>query len=164
LLCSVKVLPCSPARTLTVGFLDLRYLYRTTLAFRRAQTTDPESGYSLNAPATVLRQSLARRTGHADPADPIGELAAALRTLAEALDREQATSIITYNATVEPHARAGARRNDRRPRRPVRRPAHPAAVEVLAVLYRNAPELTNETLQAQVQAQLGISRDRLGGC
>jgi hypothetical protein len=39
----------------------------------------------------------------------------------------------------------------------------PAAVEVLVVLCRNAPELTYEALQAEVQAQLGIGRDRLGG-
>ena len=32
---------------------------------------------------------------------PIGELAAALRTLADALDREQANSAVTYTATVE---------------------------------------------------------------
>jgi hypothetical protein len=39
----------------------------------------------------------------------------------------------------------------------------PNAIEVLAVLCRNAPELIYEALQAQVQARLGISRDRLGG-
>jgi hypothetical protein len=36
---------------------------------------------------------------------PIGELAAALRTLADALDQEQATSTVTYSATVAPQAR-----------------------------------------------------------
>jgi hypothetical protein len=35
---------------------------------------------------------------------PIGELAAALRTLADALDREQAAGVITYTATVEAEA------------------------------------------------------------
>jgi hypothetical protein len=35
---------------------------------------------------------------------PIGELAAALRTLADALDQEQAISTVTYTATVEPQA------------------------------------------------------------
>jgi hypothetical protein len=39
----------------------------------------------------------------------------------------------------------------------------PAAVEVLVVLCRHAPEVTYEELQADVQAQLGISRARLGG-
>ncbi len=36
----------------------------------------------------------------------------------------------------------------------------PAAVDVLALLCRNAPQLTYEDLQAQAQAQLGISRAR----
>ena len=35
---------------------------------------------------------------------PIGELAAALRTLADALDRERASSAVTYTATVEADA------------------------------------------------------------
>jgi hypothetical protein len=35
---------------------------------------------------------------------PISELAAALRTLADALDQEQATSTVTYTATVAPLA------------------------------------------------------------
>jgi hypothetical protein len=39
----------------------------------------------------------------------------------------------------------------------------PAAVEVLALLCHNAPELTYEDLQAQAQAQLGISRAQVGG-
>jgi hypothetical protein len=39
----------------------------------------------------------------------------------------------------------------------------PAAVNVVELLCRNAPELTYEALQAEVQAQLGISRDQLGG-
>ena len=39
----------------------------------------------------------------------------------------------------------------------------PAAVEVLVVLFRQAPEVTYEQFQAAVQAQLGIGRDRLGG-
>jgi hypothetical protein len=41
-------------------------------------------------------------------------------------------------------------------------PADPAAG--LVVLCHSAPEPTNETLQTEVQAQLGISRIRLGGC
>jgi hypothetical protein len=95
---------------------------------------------------------------------PIGELAAALRTLADALDREQATSTVTYTATVEPHARGPAPGGmtailaDRFVAQ-----LTPAAVEVLVVLCRNAPELTYEALQAEIQAQLGIGRDRLGG-
>jgi hypothetical protein len=36
--------------------------------------------------------------------DPIGELAAALRTLADALDRGQASGAITYTSTVEADA------------------------------------------------------------
>ena len=39
---------------------------------------------------------------------PIGELAAALRVLADALDQEQATSTVTYTATVAPQARGPA--------------------------------------------------------
>jgi hypothetical protein len=40
---------------------------------------------------------------------PIGELAAALRTLADALDQEQAISTVTYTARWSP-GRAGRRR------------------------------------------------------
>jgi hypothetical protein len=39
----------------------------------------------------------------------------------------------------------------------------PAAVEVVAVLCRGAPVVTYEALQRDVQGQLGIGRDRLGG-
>jgi hypothetical protein len=39
---------------------------------------------------------------------PIGELAAALRTLADALDREQASGAVTYTATVEADAPGSA--------------------------------------------------------
>ena len=39
---------------------------------------------------------------------PVGELATALRTLADALDHEQATNSITYTAMVEPNARGPA--------------------------------------------------------
>jgi hypothetical protein len=39
----------------------------------------------------------------------------------------------------------------------------PAAVEALVILCRHAPEVTHEELQADVQAQLGIGRARLGG-
>ena len=95
---------------------------------------------------------------------PIGELAAALRTLADALDQEQATSTVTYTATVAPQARGPAPGGmtaslaDRFVAQ-----LTPAAVEVLVVLCRHAPEVTYEELQADVQAQLGISRARLGG-
>ena len=95
---------------------------------------------------------------------PIGELAAALRVLADALDQEQATSTVTYTATVAPQARGPAPGGmtaslaDRFVAQ-----LTPAAVEVLVVLCRHAPELTYEELQADVQAQLGISRARLGG-
>jgi hypothetical protein len=95
---------------------------------------------------------------------PIGELAAALRTLADALDHEQATSTVTYTATVDPHARGPAPGGmtailaDRFVGQ-----LTPAAVDVVALLCRNAPELTYEALQAEVQAHLGISRDQLGG-
>jgi hypothetical protein len=94
----------------------------------------------------------------------IGELAAALRTLADALDQEQATSTVTYTATVEPQARGPAPGGmtaslaDRFVAR-----LTPAAVEVLVVLCRHTPEVTYEALQANVQAHLGISRARLGG-
>jgi hypothetical protein len=95
---------------------------------------------------------------------PIGELATALRTLADALDHEQATSTITYSATVEPQARGPAPGGmtailaDRFVAQ-----LTPAAVNIVELLCRNAPELTYETLQGEVQAQLGISRDQLGG-
>ena len=95
---------------------------------------------------------------------PIGELAAALRTLADALDQEQATSTVTYTAAVEPQARGPAPGGitaslaDRFVAR-----LTPAAVEVLGVLCRHAPEVTYEELQAEVQTHLGISRARLGG-
>jgi hypothetical protein len=39
----------------------------------------------------------------------------------------------------------------------------PAAVDVLALLCHNAPQLTYEDLQAHVQAQLGIGRAQIGG-
>jgi hypothetical protein len=95
---------------------------------------------------------------------PIGELAAALRTLADALDQKQTTSTVTYAATLDPQARGPAPGGmtaslaDRFVAR-----LTPAAVEVLAVVCRHAPEVTYEALQAHVQAHLGISRDRLGG-
>ena len=95
---------------------------------------------------------------------PIGELAAALRTLADALDHEQATTAVTYTATVEPHARGPAPGGmsailaDRFVAQ-----LTPTAVDVVAVLCRSAPELTYEALQAEVQGQLGIGRDQLGG-
>jgi hypothetical protein len=40
---------------------------------------------------------------------PIGELAAALRTLADALDREQANGAMTYSAAVEADVSGPAR-------------------------------------------------------
>jgi hypothetical protein len=95
---------------------------------------------------------------------PIGELAAALRTFADALDHEQAKSAITYTATVEPQARGPAPGGmtamlaDRFVAQLTR-----AAVDVVALLCRSAPELTYEALQAKVHGQLGISRDQLGG-
>lgn len=64
---------------------------------------------------------------------PIGELAAALRTLADALDQEQATSTVTYTAAVEPQARGPA------------------------------PGGITASLADRFVAQLGIGRDRLGG-
>ena len=84
---------------------------------------------------------------------PIGELAAALRTLADALDQEHATSTVTYTATVAPQARGPAPGGitaslaDRCVAQ-----LTPAAVEVLVVLCRHAPEVTHEELQADVQA------------
>ena len=95
---------------------------------------------------------------------PISELAAALRTFADALDREQASGAVTYAAAIEA--------DDSRPApggmtaaladRFVAQLA-PAAVEVLALLCHNAPQLTYEDLQAQARAQLGISRAQIGG-
>jgi hypothetical protein len=95
---------------------------------------------------------------------PIGELAAALRTLADALDHEQATSTVTYTATLEPQARGpapGGMTAELADRFVAQ--LTPAAVDVLALLCRSAPELTYEQFQAEAQAQLGISRDRVGG-
>jgi len=95
---------------------------------------------------------------------PIGDLAAALRTLANALDQEQATSTVTYTATVTPQTRGPAPGGmtaslaDRFVAQ-----LTPAAVQVLLILCRHAPEVTYEELQADVQAQLGINRARLGG-
>jgi hypothetical protein len=95
---------------------------------------------------------------------PIGELAAALRTLADALDREQANGAMTYSAAVEadvsgpaPGGMTAALAD-----RFVAQLA-PAAVEVLALLCHNAPQVTYEDLQAQAQVQLGISRAQIGG-
>lgn len=53
---------------------------------------------------TVHRQRLTGRAGHAPLPGRIGELAAALRTLADAPGQEQATSTVTYTATVAPQA------------------------------------------------------------
>jgi hypothetical protein len=118
-------------------------------------------------PADADAEVLARRAERVTLTlhGPIGELPAALRTLADALDHEQATSTVTYTATAAPQARGfSAGRDDRQPRRPVSWPKlTPAAVEVLVVLCRHAPEVPYEALQADVQAQLGISRARLGG-
>jgi hypothetical protein len=95
---------------------------------------------------------------------PISELTAALRTLAAALDRERAGSAVTYTATVDPDGSGSA---------PGGMTAaladqfvaqlSPAAVDVLALLCHNAPQLTYEELQAQAQAQLGIGRAQIGG-
>jgi hypothetical protein len=95
---------------------------------------------------------------------PIRELAAALRTLADALDREQASGAVTYAAAVEADAPSPAPGGmtaalaDRFVAQ-----LSPAAVDVLALLCHNAPQLTYEDLQAQAQAQLGIGRAQIGG-
>jgi hypothetical protein len=39
----------------------------------------------------------------------------------------------------------------------------PSAVDVLALLCHNAPQLTYEDLQSQAQAELGIGRAQIGG-
>jgi hypothetical protein len=93
----------------------------------------------------------------------IADLAAALRTLADALDREQAGTI-TYTATLEADA-ADAAPGGMTAALADRFVAQltPAAVEVLAVLCRNAPEVTYEDLRAHAQAQLGVSRVQVGG-
>jgi hypothetical protein len=138
-------------------------LGRTEMLFPNRPTL--RRGYWTRAPPTLRRHRLADRTGHDHAARPIAELAAALRTLADALDHEQATSTVTYTATVEPHARGPAPGGmttvlaDRFVGQ-----LTPAAVDVVELLCRNAPELTYEALQAEVQARLGISRDQLGGC
>jgi hypothetical protein len=95
---------------------------------------------------------------------PIGELAAALRTLADALDREQASGAVTYAATVEagaPGPAPGGMTAALADRFVAQLSS--AAVDVLALLCHNAPQLTYEDLQTQAQAQLGISRAQIGG-
>jgi hypothetical protein len=65
------------------------------------------SGYCRHASPTVHCQRLSGRvtlTLHG----PIGELAAALRILADALDQEQVTRTVTYTAAVAPQARGPA--------------------------------------------------------
>jgi hypothetical protein len=95
---------------------------------------------------------------------PISELAAALRTLADALDREQASGAVTYTAAVEADESSPAPGGmtaalaDRFVAQ-----LSPAAVDVLELLCHNAPQLTYEELQAQAQAQRGISRAQIGG-
>jgi hypothetical protein len=95
---------------------------------------------------------------------PISELAAALRSLADALDREQASGAVTYGAAVEANESSPtpggmtAVLADRSVAQ-----LSPAAVDVLELLCHNAPQLTYKDLQAQAQAQLGISRTQIGG-
>jgi hypothetical protein len=96
---------------------------------------------------------------------PIGELAAALRTLADALDHEQATTAVTYTATVEPHARGPAPGGmsailaDRFVAQ-----LTPTAVDVVAVLCRSAPDLTYEALQLKSRASSASAVTSLVGC
>jgi hypothetical protein len=96
---------------------------------------------------------------------PMGGLAAALRTLAGALDREQASGAVTYAAAVEADAPGPAPGGmtaalaDRFVAQ-----LSPSAVDVLALLCHNAPQLTYEDLQSQAQAELGIGRAQIGGC
>jgi hypothetical protein len=95
---------------------------------------------------------------------PIGELAAALRTLADALDRERASGAVTYAAAVEadaPRPAPGGMTAALADRFVAQ--LSPAAVDVLALLCHNAPQLTYEGLQAQAQAHLGITRAQIGG-
>ena len=95
---------------------------------------------------------------------PISELAAALRTLADALDRERASGAVTYAAAAEADDSSPAPGGmtaalaDRFVAQLSR-----AAVDVLALLCHNAPQLTYEDLQAQAQAQFGIGRAQIGG-
>lgn len=94
---------------------------------------------------------------------PISELAAALRTLADALDREQASGAITYAVAVEEADDSSPAPGGMTATLADRFVAQlsPAAVDVLALLCHNAPQLTYEDLQAQ--AQLGIGRAQIGG-
>jgi hypothetical protein len=129
----------------------------TDLAARRRDT-----GRVHRQPSAVTASPIGRVT--LTLYGPIGELAAALRTLAAALDQEQATSAITYTATVEPQARGPAPGGmtaalaDRFVAQ-----LTPAAVDVVELLYRNTPELTYEALQAEAEGQLSVSRNQLGG-
>jgi hypothetical protein len=95
---------------------------------------------------------------------PIGELATALRTLADALDREQARSAVTYTATVEadgPGPAPGGMTPDLADRFVAQLSS--AAVDVLALLCHNAPQLTYEDLQAQAQANSASAVPRSAG-
>jgi hypothetical protein len=84
--------------------------------------------------------------------------------LADALDREQASGTVTYAAAAEADDSSPAPGGmtaalaDRFVAQLSR-----AAVDVLAPLCHNAPQLTYEDLQAQAQAQLGIGRPQIGG-
>jgi hypothetical protein len=95
---------------------------------------------------------------------PVSDLAAALRTLADALDREQASGAVTYAAAVEadePSPAPGGMTAALADRFVAQLSS--AAIDVLALLCHNAPQLTYEDLQAQAQAHLGISRAQIGG-
>ena len=94
---------------------------------------------------------------------PIGELASALRTLADALDQEQATSTVTYTHGCTSGAWASAGWDDRQPRRPVRGPAHSSRRRGPGGPVPSCARGDLRGAPAEVQAQLGISRARLGG-
>ena len=88
---------------------------------------------------------------------PISELAAALRTLADASTASRSavlslTPLLSKPTTPAPGGMTAALTDQ------FVAQLNPAAVDVLALLCHNAPHLTYEDLQAQAQAQLGVGR------
>jgi hypothetical protein len=124
---------------------------------------DSERGYCMHEWPTATAGAALVRWVTLILHGPIGELAAALRILADALDqgKRPAPSPAPPRLTSGPWVGAG--RDDRQPGRPVRGPAHSSRRRGLGDPVPSAPQVSYEALQADVQAQLGISCDRLGG-
>ena len=95
---------------------------------------------------------------------PIGDLAAALRTLADALDHEQATNTITYTTAVEPQGRGPAPGGmtaflaDRFAQ------LTPAAVDVVALLCCSTPEPATRRSRLKSEPSSASTVTSLVGC